>query len=127
MLGQENAVHEAGFEAEGGSFICVGCSASISLDHPDSIPRCPSCGGEQFKRASLFEQPTHDHPVVEPGDEPEGWLDGIRATADAGKFAALFSGGRARVFGSPRAGHGSAAVAAPTSGSMTRRSRAATP
>jgi DNA-directed RNA polymerase subunit RPC12/RpoP len=99
MIGQgEDAVHEAGFQAAGGSFICLECSASISLDHSDSIPRCPSCGGEQFKRASLFEQPTHDHPVVEPDLEPEGWLDELRASAEPGKFAALHAGGRARLF-----------------------------
>ena len=100
MLGRtDDAVHEAGVAAEGGSFTCVDCSASISLDHPDSMPVCPSCGGERFKRASLFEEPTVDHPITDVEAAPESWLDETRSSLrDRGKFAAVHAGGRPRVF-----------------------------
>ena len=73
-------VHHAGETAGGvGSFICQGCSIPVSFEPAESIPRCPNCGGTDFRRASLFEQPTlRDFPVSRPAFRPAHWLDGVR-------------------------------------------------
>lgn len=101
MIGQSNdAVHEAGAQTDAGSFICLVCDFPLSLDHPDAIPACPNCGGERFKRASLFEQPTVTNPVIgAPPDAPQGWLQKARASiSEPGSFVALHADGRAHMF-----------------------------
>lgn len=37
-----------------GSFRCAGCGYMLTLTGLDSLTACPSCGGEAFARASLF-------------------------------------------------------------------------
>ncbi len=37
-----------------GSFRCTACDYKISLAASDELPACPSCGGTDFARASLF-------------------------------------------------------------------------
>src|SRR5262245_19826320 len=93
-------VHEAGSPADAGSFVCVGCSFPISLDHSEQMPRCPNCGGDRFKRASLFEQPTlTNFSPVAGATAPDGWIDDTRAGIDApGKYLATHADGRAQVF-----------------------------
>lgn len=100
MIGQGNdAVHESGAETGAGSFICVDCSFPLSLDHAEAMPQCPNCGGEQFKRASLFEQPTVGHVTIQARTEaPADWLDEMRSSiATPGKYLALYADGRARL------------------------------
>jgi predicted RNA-binding Zn-ribbon protein involved in translation (DUF1610 family) len=38
----------------GGSFRCASCDYALTLDGPDVLGDCPSCGGMEFVRASLF-------------------------------------------------------------------------
>lgn len=38
----------------GGSFRCRGCSFTLTLEGSDTLTQCPSCGGHEFERASLF-------------------------------------------------------------------------
>ena len=38
-----------------GSFRCESCGYVVSLAAADALPPCPSCNGEQFRRASLFD------------------------------------------------------------------------
>ncbi len=112
---QQEPIHETGDETEAGSFLCVDCSFPVSLDHPDEMPRCPSCGGERFKRASIFEQPTLTNIAVGAQLEaPADWLEELRASIDEpGKYLALYADGRARVMelsvGWSRIGRSSAA------------------
>ena len=82
-----------------GSFLCLDCSFPLSLDHPDSIPECPNCGGSRFKRASMFEQPTLTNISISKLTEaPADWLEGIRgAISEPGRYVALYADGRARV------------------------------
>jgi DNA-directed RNA polymerase subunit RPC12/RpoP len=115
-IGQsKEAVHEAGDQTGAGSFLCVECSVPLSLDHAEAMPTCPNCGGQSFKRASLFEQPTLTNITVEPSTEgPAQWLEGVRSSiTKPGKYLALYAGGRARVFeidqGWSRIGRSSAA------------------
>lgn len=44
----------AGTFVGAGSFRCVGCGYMLALTGLDSLSPCPSCGGEDFARASLF-------------------------------------------------------------------------
>jgi hypothetical protein len=101
LIGQSaDDVHHAGETAGGvGSFICQGCSFPVSFEPAESIPRCPNCGGTDFRRASLFEQPTlRDLARVEPTVRPADWLDGVRESiTKPGKYLAMFADGRTRV------------------------------
>jgi len=95
----EDPVHEAGAETGAGSFTCLDCSFPLSLDHPEAIPTCPNCGGERFKRASLFEQPTLTHTIMGDRTEaPTDWLDDLRSSiTEPGKYVAMYADGRARL------------------------------
>jgi predicted RNA-binding Zn-ribbon protein involved in translation (DUF1610 family) len=62
-----------------GSLVCVSCGYSISLSAIDELPRCPACGGEKFRRASMFESPTVDAAAIAPAPSPPDWLDAVRA------------------------------------------------
>jgi hypothetical protein len=101
LIGQStDDVHHAGETAGGvGSFICEGCSFPVSFEPAESIPRCPNCGGKDFRRASLFEQPTlRSIAVTRPSAEPENWLDDMRESiTEPGKYLAMFADGRSRV------------------------------
>ena len=93
-------VHHAGETAGGvGSFICQGCSFPVSFEPAESIPRCPNCGGTDFRRSSLFEQPTlRNIAITQPAAKPADWLDGVRESIRRpGKFLAMFADGQSRV------------------------------
>jgi FHA domain/Zinc-ribbon containing domain len=93
-------VHHAGETAGGvGSFICQGCSFPVSFEPAESIPRCPNCGGSDFRRASLFEQPTlRNIAVTRPAAKPTDWLADVRESiAEPGKYLAMFADGRTLV------------------------------
>jgi hypothetical protein len=101
LIGEtKDDVHHAGETAGGvGSFICQGCSFPVSFEPAESIPHCPNCGGTDFRRSSLFEQPTlRNIAVTRPAAKPEDWLDGVRETiAEPGKYLAMYADGRTRV------------------------------
>jgi FHA domain/Zinc-ribbon containing domain len=93
-------VRHAGETAGGvGSFICQGCSFPVSFEPSESIPRCPNCGGSDFRRSSLFEQPTlRNIAVTRRTARPADWLEGVRETiAKPGKYLAMFADGRTQV------------------------------
>lgn len=91
-------LHHSGEQADAGSFACSGCGYSISLDHADALPACPSCGGEEFKRGSLFEQTTMTHVALARNEAPGGWLASVRERiAEPGKYLAFHIDGHPRV------------------------------
>jgi hypothetical protein len=93
-------VRHAGQTAGGvGSFVCQGCSFPVSFEPSESIPRCPNCGGTEFRRSSLFEQPTlRNIAVTRPTARPADWLEGVRETiSKPGKYLAMFADGRTDV------------------------------
>lgn len=69
----------AGTLAGAGCFRCETCGYAIALHELDEVPGCPHCGGEAFKRSSIFMEaaragePTGDHPVEKPN-----WLEEAR-------------------------------------------------
>jgi FHA domain-containing protein/zinc ribbon family protein len=101
VIGQSrDDVHHAGETAGGvGSFICQGCSFPVSFEPAQSLPECPNCGGTDFRRASMFEQPTLSSIAISrPKAKPEEWLEEVRGSiAEPGKYLAMFADGRTRV------------------------------
>ena len=98
---QEDDVRHAGETAGGvGSFICQGCSFPVSFEPSDSLTECPNCGGTDFRRSSMFEQPTLRSiaPVPRRTAEPSEWLGEVRESiSEPGKYLAMFADGRTRV------------------------------
>lgn len=101
MIREEQETYEAGLAppAGSGSFVCLDCNHSVSLSPADAMPECPSCGGDRFRRASMFEQPTLSGVSMgQIGTEPTAWLDGVRKSLDEpGRYLAIFADGRSRL------------------------------
>jgi hypothetical protein len=101
LIRNEQETYEAGLSppAGAGSFVCLDCDHSLALSPTDEIPECPSCGGDRFRRASLFEQPTlRGVSIGHLTAPPAEWLDGVRDGIDEpGRYLALFADGRSRV------------------------------
>ena len=82
----------SGSVAGTGTFRCTECDFPVSLDAADELPPCPSCGGTEFVRASLFT--TAQNAIVESGPEIEdhAWLGELRAGLDEpGQYVAFSS------------------------------------
>lgn len=79
-------IHETGeqlTEARPGSLDCIDCGFAISTTSPGELPRCPNCGGDRFRRASIFRRPTVEvKPVSDTGATADTWLAGVRAALD---------------------------------------------
>jgi pSer/pThr/pTyr-binding forkhead associated (FHA) protein len=58
----------------GGSFRCTNCAYTLTLDGSEVLGACPSCGGQEFVRASLFS--TERIGAAQAGND----LDGDEAT-----------------------------------------------
>jgi FHA domain/Zinc-ribbon containing domain len=87
----------AGTLAGAGSFRCDSCGFAVALHERDEVPSCPECGGDRFRRASLFgdevEMPKH-HDL----DAVPDWLEGARdALVRSGDYLAFEDGERVRV------------------------------
>jgi predicted nucleic acid-binding Zn-ribbon protein len=87
----------AGTLAGAGSFRCDSCGFAVALHERDPVPACPECGGNRFRRSSLFgEEVTgpHRHDVEDPPD----WLDQARGTlVRVGDYLAFHDDERVRV------------------------------
>ena len=78
----------AGTLAGAGSFACDSCGFPVALQERDKVPPCPECGGERFRRASLFESQLEAHDHHEVGEPPE-WLEEAReALVESGHYIA---------------------------------------
>ncbi len=67
----------AGTLAGAGSFRCDSCGFEIALHERDQIPECPDCGGDRFRRASLFGRP-EPRDNQQSVDGPPGWFEEAR-------------------------------------------------
>jgi hypothetical protein len=66
-----------------GSLTCVECGYALAAAAlADDLPRCPTCGGSRFRRASIFERPTVEEEAVKTAREEPEWLDALRAEGD---------------------------------------------
>lgn len=92
--------HTSGTLAGTGTFRCVECDYVVSLAAADALPPCPSCGGAQFVRASLFtsQNPSADTVPEHMERSASAWLDGVRNSLDeAGQYLAYEEDGEAVV------------------------------
>jgi pSer/pThr/pTyr-binding forkhead associated (FHA) protein len=81
--------HTSGTLVGTGTFRCVDCDYVLSLAAADALPPCPSCGGSQFVRASLFtaSQPTFAELPHRLDEDAEAWLAEVRTELeDAGQY-----------------------------------------
>ena len=84
--------------AGAGSFRCGKCGFAVALHECDEVPSCPHCGGEEFKRSSIFgdlsvSEPSGSHEVERPS-----WLAEARgALEEAGDYLAYDEDGELRV------------------------------
>lgn len=84
MLGGEPFdTFATGTLAGAGCFRCEGCGFAVALHEGDEVPKCPHCGGEDFKRSSIFgelsmQEPTGTHPAERPP-----WLAETRRALEA--------------------------------------------
>lgn len=98
MLGNasQEETHHTGIEVDAGTYECTACGVPVALDPQHELPVCPSCGGNDFRRASMFEHPTADHAIPAVEDIEEAKLAETRAGLPAGAYLALAYGGRVR-------------------------------
>ena len=92
--------YSAGTLAGAGSFRCEGCGFAVALHELDEVPGCPQCGGERFKRASIFMdqgRQTAEHEQVLEVEDPD-WLEESReALVEPGDYLAYEGEGRVHV------------------------------
>ena len=81
----------SGSVAGTGTFRCTACDSPVSLDSAHELPTCPSCGGTEFVRASLFT--TSQQPLLDLGGpeiEDRSWLDSVRdSLGEPGQYIAF--------------------------------------
>src|SRR2546423_12584371 len=74
-----------------GTFRCTDCDYPVSLDAVGELPTCPSCGGTEFVRASLFttsQTSVVSENLIDESDD-RGWLEEIReGLNDPGQYLA---------------------------------------
>ena len=88
---------ESGTLAGAGSFKCEECGYAVALHERDEVPACPSCGGDQFRRASLFgEAESRAMPVA--ATHSDAWVAEARdALVADGDYLAFDMGERVQV------------------------------
>jgi predicted RNA-binding Zn-ribbon protein involved in translation (DUF1610 family) len=82
---------ETGTIPGSGTYFCVHCGGQLSLRETDSLPACPSCGGAQFRRDSIFEArqdhaPATSEMPVPKVPEPPDWLARTREELGDGRY-----------------------------------------
>jgi hypothetical protein len=88
----------AGTLAGAGSFRCDSCGFAIALHERDPVPECPECGGDAFRRSSLFGESLRP-PARQDVEGPPEWLAEARdALVRDGDYLAFEDDARVRVF-----------------------------
>jgi len=95
MLGRETVdTFEAGTLAGAGCFRCEECGFAVALHERDEVPACPHCGGQEFKRSSIFGDlnPVQE-PIAAVGGQPSWLAEAREAIERAGSYLAFDAGG----------------------------------
>jgi predicted RNA-binding Zn-ribbon protein involved in translation (DUF1610 family) len=88
----------AGTLAGAGCFRCESCGFAVALHECDEVPDCPHCGGEEFKRSSIFGELSVAEPSGPNEVEHPGWLRETRDALDpVGDYMAFDVDGQVRV------------------------------
>jgi predicted nucleic acid-binding Zn-ribbon protein len=78
----------AGTLAGAGSFRCDSCGFAVALHELDQVPACPECGGNRFRRASLFGRAPRIE--TQPVEGAPDWLaDAREALVEDGDYLAF--------------------------------------
>ena len=81
-----------------GSFRCESCGYVVSLAAADALPPCPGCGGEAFRRASLFDNRFRRDGTEPQSPEIQAALAEVAAEISApGHYLIYEEGGQAKV------------------------------
>src|SRR5436305_2659785 len=84
--------------AGAGCFRCGTCGFAVALHERDEVPACPHCGGEDFRRSSIFGELTLREPTGAHDDPPPEWLDEARGALERdGHYLAYEERGTLRV------------------------------
>src|SRR3954469_24856449 len=87
----------AGTLAGAGCFRCGTCGFAVALHERDEVPACPHCGGEDFRRSSIFGELELREPTATQDVESPDWLDEAREAIDReGDYLAYETGGGPR-------------------------------
>jgi predicted RNA-binding Zn-ribbon protein involved in translation (DUF1610 family) len=88
----------AGTLAGAGCFRCGSCGFAVALHERDQVPACPHCGGEDFRRSSIFGELAVREPSGQHDVETPDWLEEARGALEAdGEYVAYEEDGRRRV------------------------------
>ncbi len=68
--------------AGAGCFRCGSCGFAVALHERDEVPACPHCGGEDFRRSSIFGELELLEPAGGQEVESPDWLGEARETID---------------------------------------------
>src|SRR5436190_4779711 len=71
----------AGTLAGAGCFRCGTCGFAVALNERDEVPACPHCGGEDFRRSSIFGELEMLEPTGGEVESPD-WLAEAREAVD---------------------------------------------
>jgi predicted RNA-binding Zn-ribbon protein involved in translation (DUF1610 family) len=98
MLGPEPPdTFNAGTLAGAGCFRCEECGFAVALHERDEVPACPHCGGEEFKRSSIFGELNLPQEPPESPEATPGWLAEAREALDRDGGYLAFEDGNLRV------------------------------
>jgi FHA domain/Zinc-ribbon containing domain len=87
-----------------GTFSCLDCGSQLAIEEAESLPECPTCGGAEFRRDSIFaSMQEHGSQTVEFAAalhrQPPGWLEEARRSLPAiGRFLAFSDDDEVQVF-----------------------------
>jgi predicted RNA-binding Zn-ribbon protein involved in translation (DUF1610 family) len=88
----------AGTLAGAGCFRCRACGFAVALNERDEVPPCPHCGGEDFRRSSIFGELSLREPAGPHDASAPDWLDEAREALEEGcEYLAYEDDGRHRV------------------------------
>ncbi|HEY0631022.1 MAG TPA: FHA domain-containing protein [Thermoleophilaceae bacterium] len=86
--------------AGAGCFRCGTCGFAVALHERDEVPACPHCGGEDFRRSSIFGELELREPSGAGEVESPDWLAEARdAVEREGDYLAYDEDGQLRVIG----------------------------
>jgi hypothetical protein len=99
MRGQEPLdSFSTGTLAGAGCFRCGTCGFAVAMHERDEVPACPHCGGEDFRRSSIFGELELLQPTGQQDVESPGWLGEARGAVEReGEYLAFEDDGRLRV------------------------------
>jgi predicted nucleic acid-binding Zn-ribbon protein len=84
--------------AGAGCFRCGTCGFAVALHERDEVPACPHCGGEDFRRSSIFGELEPREPADAGEVESPDWLtDAREAVEREGDYLAFDEDGQLRV------------------------------